>query len=213
MNIDYYQNKNLAYGIGHTRLRRILDLAEDVSGRRILDVGCGSGKLGAEFKKRGAYAVGSDISPVAVKEAKARLDEVFLVQSEDVLPRNTSQGQFDLIILAEILEHVFDPVAMLIKANKFLKSGGHFIITTPNFMVWTNRLKFLLGKFTYQSEGMFDFGHIRWFSHSYLKEVFKEAGLKVVAEKHIIFPGKLTRLLKKWPAIFAWQFIVKVKKI
>ena len=80
-------------------------------------------------------------------------------------------------------------------------------------MTWTNRFKFLLGKFAYQREGMFDFGHIRWFTHKYLKEVLENSELKIVSEKHIIFPGKLTYFLKKWPAFFAWQFVVKVRKV
>ena len=211
--MDYYLNKKSAYGIGHTRLGRILDLAEDVSGKKILDVGCGSGRLGAELKKKGAFVVGSDISPVAVGEAGKNLDEVFLVEPGHVLPSGVGHGQFDMIILAEVLEHIFEPTVMLAEASKFLKPDGYIIITTPNFMTWTNRFKFLLGKFAYQREGMFDFGHIRWFTHKYLKEVLENSELKIVSEKHIIFPGKLTYFLKKWPAFFAWQFVVKVRKV
>ena len=111
------------------------------------------------------------------------------------------------------MEHVFDPVAVLKSVRGALRSGGHIIVTTPNFMTWTNRIKFLLGKFKYEEQGMFDFGHIRWFTYRYLKELLAETGFRITQERHIIFPGKLTRILKRLPSLFAWQFVVRAQKI
>lgn len=205
---EHYKGK--VYGMGHTRLRRILDLVGKKPGQRVLDVGCASGRLGNEVKKFGNYVVGVEISPVAAEEARKVLAQVFAFDIEKPWP--DIGGQFDLVILPEILEHVFDPLDILLEANKFLKPDGSLIITTPNFMTWTNRLRFLFGDFKYQEQGMFDFGHIRWFTYSYLKEVLQKTGFQITDERHIIFPGKLTSLLKRWPGVFAFQFIVKARK-
>ena len=71
----------------------------------------------------------------------------------------------------------------------------------------------MFGKFEYTDQGLMDFGHIRFFTYKYLNKVLKDSGFKIEKEKHIIFPGKLTKLLKLWPSLFATQFIIKARKI
>lgn len=211
MRESHYQNKSTQYGIAHTRLSRILKLAK-VSGARVLDIGCARGYVGAKIKEHGNYVAGIEISKNAAEEAGKVLDKVYSFDIERDWPEEVKSEKFDLVIMAEVLEHVFDPVEVLKNVSSVLKTGGHIVITTPNFMTWTNRLKFLIGNFEYQDQGMFDFGHIRWFTYPYLKEVLTKSGFDITDERHIIFPGKLTRLLKRWPGVFAFQFIVKAQK-
>src|SRR3989344_2103932 len=99
------------------------------------------------------------------------------------------------------------------KIHLLLGEKGEIIITTPNILLWTNRVKILMGKFEYTNQGLMDFGHIRFFTYKYLNKVLKESGFKIIKENHIIFPGKLTKILKNWPSIFATQFIIKAEKI
>lgn len=214
MNKEYYQNKSPNYGIGHTRLKRILSLVDSVHGKSVLDIGCAKGYLGRTLKDKGAsYAAGTDISEGALLEARQVLDEAYAFNLEGEWPADLEAKKFDIIIIAEVLEHVFDPVGVLKKIRRILKEEGSLVITTPNFMTWTNRVKFIFGDFNYKDQGMFDFGHIRWFTYAYLKEVLDKSGFGIVKEEHIIFPGKLTKFLKFWPSLFAFQFILKVKKV
>lgn len=214
MKNEYYQNKSANYGIGHTRLKRIIYLAGSVQDKSVLDIGCARGYLGRLLKDKGAFRVeGVDISEGALVEANKVLDQTYAFDLEGEWPEELKAKKFDVIIMAEVLEHVFDPVKVLKNVKRVLKDDGSIIITTPNFMTWTNRIKFIFGNFRYQDQGMFDFGHIRWFTYEYLKNVLRESGLKIIEEKNIIFPGKLTKILKFWPSFFAFQFIVKVKKI
>src|SRR3989344_6015979 len=181
MKSHHYKNK--VYGIGHTRMRRILELAGTLSGRRVLDVGCSNGKLGALIRDLGNYVAGIEISNTAVAQARTVLDALYEFDIEHPWPSETKG--FDRIILARILEHVSDPVAVLRQARAALADTGAIIITTPNFMTWTNRLRFIVGMFAYQEEGMFDFGHIRWFTYDYLKTVLHRAGFIIIEERHI----------------------------
>ena len=213
MKKSHYENKSLNYGVSHTRLKRVLSLLGSQKGQRVLEVGCAAGRLGREIKKLGHYVAGIEISESAAKEARKVLDAVYIFDIEDNWPAEILSEKFDLIVLPEILEHVFDPVYVLKKSSAILNTDGEIIITTPNFLAWTNRISFLFGFFRYEKEGMFDFGHIRWFTYQYLKEVLSESGFTIKAEKHIIFPGKLTRILKFWPGFFARQFVVKAKKL
>ena len=210
---DYYNDKSVHYGIGHTRLRKILDLAKNSFGGKILDIGCARGYLGRRIKEMGGkYVAGIEISQEAAQEAKTVLDKVYVFDVQKHWLPEVKEQKFELVILSELLEHVFDPVFVLKNVSEILLSNGEVVITTPNFMVWTNRIRFLFGNFKYQEQGMFDFGHIRWFTYQYLQDVLKKSGFKIVQENHIIFPGKLTRFLKLWPSLFAHQLIVKAKR-
>lgn len=211
MKNEYYQVRT-AYGMGHTRRDRILALAKGHPGQRVLDIGCADGSLGALLKERGSWVGGVELSRSAVERAKQRLDAVWSFDIEQPWPSELRGAPFDVIIFGEVLEHVFDPVSVLRQAHDALKPGSAVIITTPNFMTWTNRLRFLLGSFRYAKEGMFDFGHIRWFTYRYLKEVLIQSGFAITDERHIIFPGKLTSILRRWPSLFARQFVVRARK-
>lgn len=212
MRENYYNEKSPSYGMSHTRLRRIMELVGDRPGLRVLDVGCGNGRMGQKIREKGNYVAGVEISEKAVAMARSLLDAAYAFDIERPWPQELQEADFDLVVLPEILEHVFDPVGVLKSVRSSLKPDGAIIITTPNFMTWTNRLKFVFGRFQYEEQGMFDFGHIRWFTYAYLKEVLAQGGFELTDERHIIFPGKLTGFLKNFPSLFAWQFVVKAKK-
>jgi len=213
MREGYYQRKSANYGIGYTRERKIFELIGSIKNERVLDVGCARGYLGEKIKRLGNYVAGVEISDKAAQEARKVLNRVDVFDIEQDWPDILGGNQFDLVILAEILEHVFDPAEVLKSVYRVLKLDGFAVITTPNFMTWTNRARFLFGNFEYQDQGMFDFGHIRFFTYPYLEKVLKESGFEIIEENHIIFPGKLTPILKCWPGLFATQFVVKAKKL
>lgn len=194
-------------------MRKILELVSDTHGQKVLDVGCATGYLGRRLKEVGNEVVGIEISAPAALEARKVLDQVHVFDVEGSWPEVLQGGQFDLAIVAETLEHVFDPVDVLKNVWRVLRPDGQLIITTPNFLTWTNRIRFLFGQFRYTNQGMLDLGHIRFFTHCYLKEVLMAAGFKLVKENHIIFPGKLTFLLKLWPSLFASQFVIKAVRL
>jgi 2-polyprenyl-3-methyl-5-hydroxy-6-metoxy-1,4-benzoquinol methylase len=212
MSEDYYKHRAGVYGMSHTRRDRILQLA-DGSGMRVVDLGCANGALGRRIRDRGNWVDGVELSQEAQVLARTVLDRVWEFDIQQQWPAELQCHNLDLVVASEVLEHVFDPVAVLRSTHAALKPGGCVVITTPNFMTWTNRLKFLVGNFSYQHEGMFDFGHIRWFTYAYLKSVLAESGFHIVEEKHILFPGKLSWLVWRWPSLFAWQFIVKAQKV
>src|SRR5688572_24540602 len=88
---------------------------------RILDVGCSSGNLGAALKEqKGDTVVGIDIDEPDIQKAKQVLDEAHVVDLEkDDLGRF---GKFDVIIMADVIEHLIDPVGVLKKLRPLLKS-------------------------------------------------------------------------------------------
>ena len=97
---------------------------------KILDVGCGRGSFLQEAKKRGWKVFGTEYSKEAVKICESKgLDMV-----EGALQPNTfGAEEFDIITSFEVIEHVNNPIEEIGYINKFLRQGGLFYCTTPNF--------------------------------------------------------------------------------
>jgi 2-polyprenyl-3-methyl-5-hydroxy-6-metoxy-1,4-benzoquinol methylase len=147
--------------------------------QRILDVGCGFGALGEKVKKEN-YVVGLDISQYAINIAKKRIDEAYLVDVTQLktLPLS-KRKQFDLIIFADILEHVNNPLQLLKSYKAYLKPTGHIIVSVPNIASWPVRLGLLIGRFEYKQSGVLDKTHIRFFTKKSAKKIIEDAGYEI----------------------------------
>lgn len=108
----------------------------ELSGKRVLDIGCGGGLLAEKFAEKGAIVTGIDLSPVAIEAAKKHaaesgLDMTYRVASPTELKAEGPEP-FDIIICAEVLEHVDDLRGFLRDSLGMLKPGGLFFFGTIN---------------------------------------------------------------------------------
>jgi len=100
-----------------------------VQGGRLLEVGCGSGWQLSRMKEAGWQTKGVDFDPAAVEAARERgLD----VEVGDIRGLGLEAASFDAIVMAHVLEHVFDPVGLLAECKRLLKPAGRLISITPN---------------------------------------------------------------------------------
>lgn len=97
---------------------------------KILDVGCGRGWFLDEAKKRGWEVYGSEYSETAVKLCKGRGINMISGKLETDSYENES---FDVITSFEVIEHINNPIEEIKNIRKFLRKGGLFYCTTPNF--------------------------------------------------------------------------------
>ena len=96
---------------------------------RALDLGCGDGRLAAELEA--GELTGADVSAVALGRAGGRVPDARLVELEPDAALPFEDGEFDLVLLAETLEHVRDVQLSLSEARRVLRPGGTLAITTP----------------------------------------------------------------------------------
>jgi len=154
--------------------------------RTVLDVGCGVGLNGACARRLGAAVTGIEISAGAAAQARERLDEVLEldITDETEVRRQLSERRFDLILFADVLEHLPDPGAVLARFVDLLTDGGRVIVSVPNVAAWTVRLGLLRGRFAYQRSGILDDSHLRFFTRESAIELCRDAGLQVLQVEH-----------------------------
>ncbi|MGK3203689.1 GrpB family protein [Amycolatopsis sp. MEPSY49] len=103
----------------------ILDLAGDVSGRRVLDVGCAAGHLSALLAERGADVLGVDASAALVSLARRKFGDVARFEVADVTrPLDLEEGSIDVITASLVLHYLKDWGPALAEFRRILKPGG-----------------------------------------------------------------------------------------
>jgi SAM-dependent methyltransferase len=97
---------------------------------KALDLGCGDGALTAELQA--AQLTAADVSGVALERARRRLGpKARLVELEPDAPMPFGDGEFDLVLCAETIEHVRDVQLLLSELRRVLRPGGTLALTTP----------------------------------------------------------------------------------
>ncbi len=122
--------------INPLRLNYILDNADGLFGKKVLDVGCGGGILSESMAKQGANVVGLDMGKepleIARLHAKEAGVEVEYIQSTAEQHAEESPEMYDVVTCMEMLEHVPDPLSVIRSCAKMVKPGGHVFFSTLN---------------------------------------------------------------------------------
>jgi SAM-dependent methyltransferase len=147
--------------------------------RKVLDCGCGYGRLGAALKARDACrVVGIEREARAAAEARTRLDAVVEQDAGAPLP----ESGFDCILYGDILEHLADPWAAVRAHAAALAPGGWVVLSVPNVrhfsVAWT---LYARGRWQYAASGILDRTHLRFFTLGDARELLEQAGLRVEA--------------------------------
>jgi SAM-dependent methyltransferase len=107
-----------------------------LSGARVLEIGCGAGGFAARMAGDGArLVVGQDLSPGAVKRAKACFQRDNLIfEVGDIQEIPYPAGHFDVVVSCETIEHVPDPQRAVFELARVLRPRGTLLLTAPNYM-------------------------------------------------------------------------------
>lgn len=152
----------------------------------VLDVGCGFATTSRSIADRGNRVTGIESSAEAVTVARSRVSDVIHADLQDLpeVKRALGERRFDVIIFADVLEHLAWPIGVLRGYLDLLKEGGSVIISLPNVGLWSVRLNLLLGRFRYEETGVLDRTHLRFFTRRSAREMIEQAGLKVVCRTY-----------------------------
>jgi SAM-dependent methyltransferase len=174
------------------------------TGRRILDIPAGNGKLAQTLREAGNTVVCADIN-------REHPDYVYADMSE-ALP--FADGEFDVAICLEGVEHLVDPVPLIGELVRVTRPGGEIIVSTPNVSNFYSRLQFLFTGVFYQfnpadnpvvqAGELRDRGHIAPLTYFQLRFLFEHFGATVTAvlgdrwKKKALLPLYLVLLPLAW---------------
>lgn len=191
------------------------------SGSKVLEIGCGDGRLAnlLSIKKNcRVYCVEKDPAMAAI--AKSKCVEIHSIDIENIeLPYET--GFFDCIILGNVLEHMKEPSKILKDLKKCLSENGFLIYSVPSIVNWHSRLTILSGKFEYAESGVFDKTHLRFYDLNSAKKLASDAGYMItwldVTPSIYLFKERLNflwyGLAVLWKNLFADEFIIQARKV
>lgn len=194
---------------------------------RILDLGCSDGSIALRLRALGHEVVGVDIEEHAGVHEK--VDSFHRANLDEGLPSGL-QGSFEAVLCADVIEHVRDPESLLIEIKSVLTPTGSVIVSIPNFGHWYPRIKTTLGMFDYDSRGILDATHMRFFTKRSFERMVRRSGFAAKRigvtgfpfdvldrgghqlPRPLLAPFKLIDkvLLKLRPQLFGYQFLYEL---
>jgi SAM-dependent methyltransferase len=160
-----------------SKFARILELCED---RDVLDVGCVGGRnerieesSHARLAAVSRYCVGIDIVADEIDRRRAAGYNVEFANAEDFHLGH----KFDVIVAADLIEHLASPGRFLERAREHLRPSGVLCLVTPNALSLNNAFKSLAGL-----QVAINPEHTCWFDRSTLRELLRRCGFGIVEE-------------------------------
>ena len=151
-------------------------------GSSVLDVGCATGYLGEALVERGCRVWGLERDEEAAAVAASSYEEVHVVDLDlcDSLP--VPERFFDVVLCADVLEHLREPERGLRLVRPHLAPGATVVVSLPNVAHFSVRVPLLLGRFEYGPSGILDRTHVRLYTFRTARQLVTSCGFDVCDE-------------------------------
>lgn len=169
----------------------LVDMIE-LAPKRVLDVGCFFGETGALIKQRypSAWVIGIEPIQEAAENAAKRIDQVEQTTLEEIdfAVAGIAKGSIDTVILADVLEHMYNPWRALEKIKPLLSEEGIILASIPNIRNLMIIQQLVNGVWHYEGAGILDITHIRFFTKLGIVELFTQTGYHITELNYNIDP-------------------------
>lgn len=224
---QYHQsNPCFDYDSNLEKIKRVFDFS--ASRLKIFDLGCGDGRLSSELVKLGHEVWGLDSNKDGLNQAERAGIKIIEADLEsELLP--VEENNFDLVLLLDVLEHLYDQEKVLTNIYQVLKPDGKLIISYPNHFDLRNRLNMLFGKGIVHwahkkyNTPAWQYGHIRFLLFRELENLLKNHNFYVktvqfnfmaggIIPTRITLPFVRKILLKLFPNLLSGKFVIIADK-
>jgi len=126
----------------HANMKYLLDFAGNVEGKKIIEMGCGSGFTSIALSQRGADVTLLDISSVALEKAVEQFHVMNVTTPQiylgDALQSEIPSNIYDIAWNGGVIEHFYDEgkKKLILEMYRIVKPGGKVIILVPNSWCW-----------------------------------------------------------------------------
>lgn len=165
--------------------------------KTVLEIGCASGiqtKLLRDVFS--CNVTGIEINDVAAEQAKQYCNNLIVGNIETLcLKECLGDSKFEVILMADVLEHLRHPDAVLQKLKSFLiDNNGYIVISIPNIVHASVVYQMTQGAFRYTDFGLLDDTHIRFFSKQGITELLNDSGYDIVEIRRVLCDPLLTEI-------------------
>lgn len=169
--------------------------------KRVLEIGCGPGsitKILAMHQK--CQIVGMEIDADAIKKVEPFCEAVIRADLNDPAWPNLleSRAPFDVVVAADVLEHLYDPWETLKRMTTLIGADGYLVLSLPHVGHAAVVSCLLNGNFQYREWGLLDKTHIRFFGLQNIQDLCAQANLKIIDAKYVIKPPEETEFAESW---------------
>lgn len=185
MNTKHYAIKEEKY-FSKVRLD-IISLIPMNPDQKILEIGAGAANTLLYIKQNGLAkeVMGVELMKIADSNQNHPLIDKFQIANIEHQEIDAEGKYFDVIICADVLEHLVDPWNAVEKIEGYLKGGGILIVSMPNIREWKTLLKIVFkGDFNYEREGgIMDKTHLRFFCKKNIQQLLSTSTLSPIYTK------------------------------
>ena len=185
MNLKQYAIKESNY-FSNIRMD-IISLIPFDSGQKVLEIGAGAGNTLLYIKEKGIAkeVMGVELMEIPNSNQKNPLIDKFQIANIEHEAIQAPEKYFDIIICADVLEHLIDPWSVVDKLSRFLKKDGLLIVSMPNIREFKTLGKVIFqGNFDYQmTGGIMDKTHLRFFCKKNIYQLLNTPNLSTFYSK------------------------------
>ena len=213
----YVHLQTIPYRGHHLLVQAVLGATQP--GGRVFEGGVSSGYFASVLVRAGLQVDGHELDSEVAERARQVCGQVHVGDLSEFDP-DELDGDYDVLLFGDTLEHLPDPAAVLRRLRPKLRPGGALIISVPNVANWFVRLSLLAGRFNYADRGIMDRTHLRFYTVRTVAEMLADAGFRVesivgsipvpgVTDERL---GRLThRIGNLRPSLFAYGLIVTAR--
>ncbi len=155
-------------------------LEEVGSNAHVLELGPSTGYMTRALRAQGCTVVGIELDPAAAERAAEYSERMIVGDLDDLATLDQlADERFDVVVAADVLEHLRTPDVVLERLVGHLNEGGRIVVSLPNITHVTVRIALMQGRFPYGPVGLLDHTHLRFFDREGVLRLFEDAGLAV----------------------------------
>lgn len=166
--------------------------------RRVFDLGCGNGSVGAFLHRKGYEVTGVDPSEDGIERGNAAHPYLNLRVGSCYDDLATEYGQFPIVVSLEVVEHVYSPKKYAHTLYALVEAGGMAIVSTPYHGYWKNLALSIANHWDAHQSPLWEHGHIKFWSRNTLSKLLLDSGFSSV---NFIRVGRVPALAKSMIAM------------
>jgi 2-polyprenyl-3-methyl-5-hydroxy-6-metoxy-1,4-benzoquinol methylase len=170
------------------------------SNKRVLEIGAGPGSISKMLQQNNCKVTGVEVDLTAIEKLKVFCEKVFHcdLNSPNWVSQLKDLGKFDVLVAADVFEHLYWPQISLTALKPFFADNGYLVVSLPH--VGNNAIvaSIIRGDFEYRDWGLLDKTHIRFFCLKNMQDLFEKSGYKIIAAEFVVNPPEQTELAPHW---------------